>query len=44
MGEEPILAGKMLAEWVKGMQSQKVISDVKHYAFNDQENGRNVVT
>jgi beta-glucosidase len=41
MGEDPILAGKMLAEWVKGMQSQKVISDVKHYAFNDQENGRN---
>jgi beta-glucosidase len=42
MGEDPILAGKMLAEWVKGMQSQKVISDVKHYAFNDQENGRNI--
>ena len=40
MGEDPILAGKMLAEWVRGMQSQKVISDVKHYAFNDQENGR----
>ena len=42
MGEDPILAGKMLAEWVKGMQSQKVIADVKHYAFNDQENGRNI--
>lgn len=42
MGEDPILAGKMLAEWVKGMRSQKVISDVKHYAFNDQENGRNI--
>jgi beta-glucosidase len=41
MGEDPILAGKMLAEFVKGMQSQKVIGDVKHYAFNDQENGRN---
>jgi hypothetical protein len=31
----------VLAEFVKGMQSQKVIGDVKHYAFNDQENGRN---
>jgi len=41
MGEDPILAGKMLAEFVKGMQSQKVIADVKHYAFNDQETGRN---
>jgi beta-glucosidase len=41
MGEDPILAGKMVAEWVKGMQSQKVISDIKHYALNDQENGRN---
>src|ERR1039458_2328631 len=40
MGENPVLAGQMLAEWVKGMQSQKVIADVKHYAFNDQENGR----
>jgi len=42
MGEDPILAGKMLAEFVKGMQSQKVIGDVKHYAFNDQETGRNI--
>src|ERR1035438_1351529 len=40
MGEDPILAGKMLAAWVKGMQSQKVIADVKHYALNDQEKGR----
>ena len=42
MGEDPILAGKLLAQWVKGLQSQKVIGDVKHYAFNDQENGRNI--
>jgi beta-glucosidase len=41
MGEDPILAGKMLSEFVKGMQSQKVIADVKHYAFNDQETARN---
>ena len=41
MGEDPILAGKMLSEFVKGMKSQKVITDVKHYAFNDQETARN---
>jgi beta-glucosidase len=41
MGEDPILAGKMMAQFVKGMQSQKVIADVKHYAINDQETARN---
>lgn len=41
MGEDPVLAGKMLAEFVKGIQSQKVIADVKHYAINDQETARN---
>jgi beta-glucosidase len=41
-GEDPILAGKMAAQLVKGVQSQKVIADVKHYAFNDQETGRNI--
>ena len=41
-GEDPILAGKMVAQFVKGLQSNKVIGDVKHYAFNDQETGRNI--
>jgi beta-glucosidase len=41
-GEDPILAGKMAAQLVKGVQSQNVIGDVKHYAFNDQETGRNI--
>jgi beta-glucosidase len=41
-GEDPILAGKLAAELIKGLQSQKVIADVKHYAFNDQETGRNI--
>jgi len=42
LGEDPILAGKMGAQFVKGLQSQNVIGDVKHYAFNDQETGRTV--
>jgi len=42
LGEDPVLAGKMAAQFVQGLQSQKVIGDVKHYAFNDQETGRNI--
>ncbi len=42
LGEDPILAGKMVAQLLKGLQSQKVIGDVKHYALNDQETGRNI--
>ncbi len=41
-GEDPIFAGKMVAQLIKGLQDQKIISDVKHYAFNDQETGRDI--
>jgi beta-glucosidase len=41
-GEDPVLAGKTVAQLVRGVQDQKVISDVKHYAFNDQETGRDI--
>jgi beta-glucosidase len=40
MGEDPILAGNMVAQWIQGVQSQGVIGDIKHYAVNDQETGR----
>jgi len=43
MGEDPILAGKMVASVIKGVQAQHVIGDIKHYALNDQESGRNAV-
>jgi len=43
LGEDPILAGTLAAQWVKGLQSNRVIGDIKHYAFNDQETGRNIV-
>ena len=42
LGEDPILAGKLVAQLIKGKQGQKVIADLKHYAINDQETGRNV--
>jgi beta-glucosidase len=42
LGEDPVLAGKLVAQWIRGLQSQGVIGDVKHYAFNDQETGRNI--
>jgi beta-glucosidase len=43
MGEDPVLAGKMVASVIKGTQAQHVIGDIKHYALNDQESGRNAV-
>jgi beta-glucosidase len=43
MGEDPILAGTMVGSIMKGEQAQHVIGDIKHYALNDQESGRNAV-
>ncbi len=40
LGEDPILAGNLVAQWIQGVQSQGVIGDIKHYAVNDQETGR----
>jgi beta-glucosidase len=40
LGEDPILAGNLVAQWIQGLQSQGVIGDIKHYAVNDQETGR----
>jgi len=39
-GEDPLLAGTIAGSQVRGIQSQHVISTVKHFAFNDQETGR----
>jgi len=40
-GEDPLLAGTIVGHAVKGIESNHVISTVKHYALNDQETGRN---
>ncbi|MBV8114468.1 MAG: glycoside hydrolase family 3 C-terminal domain-containing protein [Silvibacterium sp.] len=42
-GEDPILAGTLVGQEMKGEQDQHIIGDIKHYAVNDQENGRNFV-
>ena len=43
MGEDPLLAGKMVGQVMRGSRPQHVIGDIKHYAVNDQESGRNAV-
>ncbi|CAB3714582.1 beta-glucosidase [Paraburkholderia rhynchosiae] len=40
LGEDPVLAGEMLAERTDGTQRQKVIATIKHYAGNEQEHNR----
>jgi beta-glucosidase len=42
-GEDPLLAGRMTGNLMKGLQAQQVMGDIKHYALNDQETGRNVL-
>jgi beta-glucosidase len=42
-GEDPLLAGTLVGNLAKGVQSEHVIGDLKHYAVNDQESGRNAV-
>jgi beta-glucosidase len=39
-GEDPLLAGKMVGAQIKGIQSNHVVSTLKHFALNDQESGR----
>ena len=43
LGEDPVLAGTLVARLIEGTQSAHVIGDIKHYALNDQESGRNSV-
>lgn len=42
-GEDPLLAGVIAGNVISGVQSNHIISTVKHYALNDQETGRNVL-
>jgi beta-glucosidase len=40
-GEDPLLAGTIVGSEIAGIQSNHVISTIKHYALNDLETGRN---
>lgn len=39
-GEDPLLAGVMVGEQIRGIQSNHMVSTLKHFAFNDQETNR----
>ena len=42
-GEDPVLAGTIVGNLAKGVQSQQIMGDIKHYAVNDQETGRDIL-
>ena len=43
LGEDPLLAGVMAGEQIRGVQSNRIVSTVKHFALNSQETGRHVL-
>lgn len=43
MGEDPLLAGTMAGAMIAGVQSDHIVSTVKHYVLNAQETGRFVL-
>jgi beta-glucosidase len=43
-GEDPLLAGLIAGNAIAGIQSQHIVSTIKHYALNDLETNRNAVS
>jgi beta-glucosidase len=43
-GEDPLLAGTLAGAVICGVQDQHVVATIKHYALNDQETGRSVLS
>jgi beta-glucosidase len=39
-GEDPLLAGTLVGAQIAGVQSNRIVSTIKHYAVNDQETER----
>ena len=43
LGEDPLLAGVLAGEAIRGAQSNDIVCTLKHFALNDQETCRHVV-
>ncbi len=43
LGEDPLLAGVMAGAAIRGVQSNHIVSTIKHFALNAQETGRMVL-
>ena len=43
LGEDPLLAGTLAGQAIRGVQSNHVAATTKHFALNDQETGRMVL-
>ncbi|USI73406.1 beta-glucosidase [Sphingomonas morindae] len=43
LGEDPLLAGRLAGAHIRGVQSNHIVSTIKHYALNAQETGRTLV-
>jgi beta-glucosidase len=42
-GEDPFLSGRIAVNYIRGVQSEKVIATVKHFTCNNQEHERNSI-
>jgi len=40
LSEDPLLTGVLVGAQIRGIQSNQVLSTIKHFALNDQETGR----
>jgi beta-glucosidase len=44
LGEDPLLAGVLVGASIRGVQSNRIVCTIKHFALNAQETGRFVVS